>query len=230
MKHPHIGSVTPAGIWSYTAGEYPYQVGAREDKRPGGNVMLLLTTKSRRVSRSLGFGVRDFKGRFDRHALNRAASAAKDASARLRLDIECDEEGDVPVLVADPVSVNERVRFARQYRDGCRAAGLRECTVCGWPSPAIGNKTLVGLHGHHIVPLAAGGANSHENMVLVCANCHSIAHALWGDRHGPTDKEEFANAILDVIHGAEFRGIEKRRLARERKEARRERIRNRRGG
>ena len=32
---------------------------------------------------------------------------------------------------------------------------------------------------HHVVPLAAGGTNDHENLVALCHECHMAAHRAW---------------------------------------------------
>jgi 5-methylcytosine-specific restriction endonuclease McrA len=34
------------------------------------------------------------------------------------------------------------------------------------------------LHGHHVIPLSCGGADDEANLVLLCANCHGIAHRI----------------------------------------------------
>lgn len=45
------------------------------------------------------------------------------------------------------------------------------CAVCGFDCvPAI--------QAHHLVPASEGGTNSRENIVLVCANCHSVIEYL----------------------------------------------------
>lgn len=42
----------------------------------------------------------------------------------------------------------------------------KECSVCGFKKA---------LEKHHIKPRHAGGDDSYENQILICANCHSLA-------------------------------------------------------
>ena len=42
------------------------------------------------------------------------------------------------------------------------------CSNCGW------NKTTCDLH--HIIPKSRGGKDSHENITILCPNCHRLAH------------------------------------------------------
>ena len=34
-----------------------------------------------------------------------------------------------------------------------------------------------GLHYHHIVPVSDGGNGNTDNIILLCPNCHKMAHA-----------------------------------------------------
>lgn len=44
----------------------------------------------------------------------------------------------------------------------------RRCEKCGaFPKQ---------IHGHHIIPLRKGGQNTPENMLLLCAECHTLEH------------------------------------------------------
>lgn len=45
------------------------------------------------------------------------------------------------------------------------------CTHCAWrpPKPSM-------LHGHHITPRACGGSDDPENIIVLCPNCHALAH------------------------------------------------------
>jgi hypothetical protein len=47
----------------------------------------------------------------------------------------------------------------------------RLCEHCAWR--AIDSSML---HAHHVVPLACGGPDTPENMIVLCPTCHSIAH------------------------------------------------------
>ena len=62
------------------------------------------------------------------------------------------------------------------------AAYHGECAVCHWWIPEwMGcykkKETLHGLNYHHIIPIAEGGTSENENVVLLCPNCHKMAHA-----------------------------------------------------
>ena len=52
-----------------------------------------------------------------------------------------------------------------------------KCAVCGWHLPANGHNHQRGCAFHHIVPVCEGGANTEENLILLCPNCHTMAHA-----------------------------------------------------
>ena len=44
------------------------------------------------------------------------------------------------------------------------------CSICGW------NESTCDIH--HIIPKAKGGNNEHNNLIIVCPNCHRIIHTL----------------------------------------------------
>lgn len=44
----------------------------------------------------------------------------------------------------------------------------KECTLCGW------NESTCDIH--HIIPKSQGGTNEHNNLIIVCPNCHRIIH------------------------------------------------------
>lgn len=49
------------------------------------------------------------------------------------------------------------------------------------------------LHMHHTVPVSRGGSDGFDNLILLCPNCHAIAH--WLDRQidaskRPRDRHE----------------------------------------
>ena len=57
----------------------------------------------------------------------------------------------------------------------------RKCAICGWGlSTDISVKKYRhsgGCQFHHIIPIAQGGTNDEENLILLCPNCHALAHA-----------------------------------------------------
>lgn len=74
---------------------------------------------------------------------------------------------------------DKRVRVAfkalrESGRDDC-------CEVCRWRPPRSLREVPGGmirrlLHAHHIVPVSCGGADSLENLILLCPNHHAVAH------------------------------------------------------
>jgi 5-methylcytosine-specific restriction endonuclease McrA len=42
------------------------------------------------------------------------------------------------------------------------------CEKCGWDKATCDR--------HHVVPLSAGGDDSPDNIIVLCPNCHRLAH------------------------------------------------------
>lgn len=80
-----------------------------------------------------------------------------------------------------------RDRHVSEYAK-CRAKGF--CQLCGNPAPFDDKNGRPYLEAHHIVRLADGGADSIENVVGLCPNCHRKMHHL--------NLEEDVNALLAV--------------------------------
>lgn len=57
-----------------------------------------------------------------------------------------------------------------------RANGI--CDLCGCRAPFIGKDGRPYLEEHHVIWLAQGGADSIDNAVALCPNCHRRMHAL----------------------------------------------------
>jgi hypothetical protein len=51
------------------------------------------------------------------------------------------------------------------------------CEVCSWRLP-VGYGDWGGLNIHHVVPVSAGGSDHPANLVALCPNHHSLAHAI----------------------------------------------------
>ena len=54
-----------------------------------------------------------------------------------------------------------------------------KCAICGWSIP----KSIVkfknhqaGCEIHHITPVCEGGSEDQDNLILLCPNCHKMAH------------------------------------------------------
>ena len=45
------------------------------------------------------------------------------------------------------------------------------CEHCNWRPP---KRSM--LHAHHIIPQICGGSNDASNLIILCPNCHAIAH------------------------------------------------------
>ena len=62
-----------------------------------------------------------------------------------------------------------------------RAYGYK-CAICGWQiadhliKGKSGNLYSYGCEIHHIVPVAEGGHEEDDNLILLCPNCHKVAN------------------------------------------------------
>ena len=77
-----------------------------------------------------------------------------------------------------------------------------KCAVCGWsiPSWKPGYDKHYRANGcafHHIVPVCEGGTNTEENIILLCPNCHTMAHA------GLLTREELSRKTFTRAQAAE---------------------------
>lgn len=79
----------------------------------------------------------------------------------------------------------EAVKIKRTLTEGSSRSFI-ECESCSW-SYQMPEATRV-MHCHHVVPVARGGGNDSQNLVILCANCHAIAHIL-------TEREHFATKV-----------------------------------
>jgi 5-methylcytosine-specific restriction endonuclease McrA len=101
-----------------------------------------------------------------------------------------------------------RGRFRLRFKAWTVSRIGPKCEVCSWSALALGydEKTAVSvLQVHHIIPRACGGKNRRMNAVLLCPNCHALAHRTgriiklddvareWA---GPTTRDAFFAALL----------------------------------
>lgn len=61
--------------------------------------------------------------------------------------------------------------YAKRIADG-------RCQLCGWDTPFTDNECKPYLRTHHIEWLSKGGADTLENTVALCPNCHRKMHVL----------------------------------------------------
>ena len=78
----------------------------------------------------------------------------------------------------------EVVKAARR-----RANGI--CQYCNQPAPFSDKKGEPYLEVHHVIWLSRGGADSTNNTVALCPNCHTRMHVL--------DDQEDVNKLLNVL-------------------------------
>jgi hypothetical protein len=71
--------------------------------------------------------------------------------------------------------------------------GASGCERCGHQPPRKLAARV--LHLHHVKPRAAGGSDDPSNLILLCANCHQLAHSLAYRRKrywsGPEARTDF---------------------------------------
>jgi 5-methylcytosine-specific restriction endonuclease McrA len=95
------------------------------------------------------------------------------AEARKRKEIEKRlkdgaSDNDSSVALADPWN---RVRQFTQLANVKSKLGKQLCQHCEWVPPKLSM-----LHAHHITPRACGGTDDQRNLIVLCPNCHAIAH------------------------------------------------------
>ena len=66
----------------------------------------------------------------------------------------------IPENIFD-VSNRTKVKILNRLNNGC--------SVCGWAEASCDL--------HHIIPKSRGGTNNHDNLTLICPNCHRLAHS-----------------------------------------------------
>lgn len=210
MRKPPKGKVSESsGLWSLSVGERPHRVNLRERGAAGGAVSVDYSYRGRRWMKTLGFSVRDSRG-WDTEAITAAERTAKDVSLGMELHAFRGHEDAVPLLHPDhdinaPEAKRARKAATERALREWENSGNRHCQVCGWTAPRVGRRRLPGLNVHHVVPVCIGGTDESFNLAIVCANCHAVAHAIWGLRAGPADHLAFKTEILLAYQGATTR-------------------------
>ena len=72
--------------------------------------------------------------------------------------------------------ISERTKRLKPIRERKLAAHEGKCAICGWSakSPVLRSN---GCELHHIIPVAEGGTEEWNNIILLCPNCHRLAHS-----------------------------------------------------
>ncbi len=83
-----------------------------------------------------------------------------------------------------PVKRSSAVVYASK-----RVQGI--CEHCKWIPPV---RTM--LHAHHVVPIARGGPDVATNLIVLCPNCHAVAH--WVTRQ-LSDVSDLTRQRLQVL-------------------------------
>ncbi len=73
-----------------------------------------------------------------------------------------------------------------------RAKGV--CQLCGCPAPFCDKSGRPYLEAHHVIWLSKGGADSTDNTVALCPNCHTKMHVL-DDQHDIAKLQSILTAV-----------------------------------
>lgn len=77
------------------------------------------------------------------------------------------------VKIAKRNAIQDKAK--RENRNLIVAYGFK-CAICGWRLPS--NEPLKhGCQLHHIKHVSDGGTNNVSNLILLCPNCHKMAHS-----------------------------------------------------
>lgn len=92
-----------------------------------------------------------------------------------------------------------------RFKTARRAKGKTACDVCSWRAPEAIRRNraseLALMDAHHVIPIVCGGPDDESNLVLLCRNCHAIAHALGDGRYDPNGKwSGIAATPAELVH------------------------------
>jgi 5-methylcytosine-specific restriction endonuclease McrA len=78
---------------------------------------------------------------------------------------------------------------------------MGRCESCGWKPPFFPGGWSV-LNSHHVVPRSIGGHDGAENRILLCPNCHAIAHHILYPRKNqpawPRDRSDLLARLREM--------------------------------
>jgi len=91
-------------------------------------------------------------------------------------------------------------RFKKIY--GSRTSW--RCEVCGWAPPRYGTDYYKVMEVHHAMPKNAGGKDEPGNLILLCPNCHRIAHRITSsllriDRDAILTRQQVVSRTREVL-------------------------------
>ena len=99
----------------------------------------------------------------------------KHYASEMKLQEMAKKHSGASQIKSQMVNSYNRDRHVSEYAK-CRAKGF--CQLCGNPAPFKDKNGRPYLETHHIIRLADGGADSIENVVGLCPNCHRKMHYL----------------------------------------------------
>lgn len=79
-------------------------------------------------------------------------------------------------------SIKKREHYHGKYKVEIMHIYRHKCAACGWaaiPDPDIVNGKFYWSCGndiHHITQVSDGGTNNTNNLIVLCPNCHKLAH------------------------------------------------------
>jgi len=113
-----------------------------------------------------------------------AGSMLRGCKTIRKMDVEIDEE-----------TMKSRGSFNEAYKKEMASANAVRCEMCGWDAFGAWKKLIA----HHIIPIAFGGKNTPDNIVVLCPNHHMTAHAVCAMTRetytGPTTREELLHMV-----------------------------------
>ena len=162
-------------------------LGRKETWVRGGPTFMAQRASQQRIAKAILTSV---KRAADKRKIERLLKGSEIASGRLGLDVEAEFEAEVSKQIKKPLRevegnpnpLQREVRSLHYVRDPKVVAYvLRQskgkCFDCKEEGPFVSRATgLPYLEVHHIQMLKEGGADTIENAVALCPNCHRKRH------------------------------------------------------
>ena len=88
----------------------------------------------------------------------------------MKIDLRC----------GDALTKKQRASATGKYKRRLIRLTSCQCESCGWRPPTLEYVSLDSIMNvHHIVPCCEGGTHTDDNLILLCPNCHAIAHSIY---------------------------------------------------